>query len=469
LITGHSKKANATLVEGLRLTGLRDLAGTSMYAPPSWVPEAERWKFQLGYLLRFILVAQRDFTRVNRPRSWKEGEAIYRAPESHWYQRTYGLFNGHDAFGDDWLPVTEWTEELLFGLLRWPGCAVNQLAKGSLGTPTAALQAIEDRLARLQSMQGECVLLTPIRLPAPYEIKTSRPLRGCVVQTIYPGEPDDFDIGDLSFDDPARRRRHRQHLSAALAAVRTSLALRETHKGRDGRLDWLILPELAVHPQDVKTHLVPFARAYRCTILAGLTFQQLGANPALVNSAMWIVPTSDAGRGLRLLMRRQGKENLAPIERALNENHNLLRGFRPCQWLVGYQWSHRATEPLWLTASVCYDATDIRLAADLKCHSDVFAIPALNHDVATFDQMALALHYHMFQMVIVANNGSFGGSNAYIPVRSHDRQIFHVHGQPQASVTFFEIDDISSFKQRKPDGGSHPPYDFKPAPAGRSI
>ncbi|HOY78738.1 MAG TPA: RNA-directed DNA polymerase [Hyphomonadaceae bacterium] len=469
LITGHSQKAQATLVEGLRLTGLRDLAGTSIYSPPSWVPEADRWKFQLGYLLRFILTAQRDFTRVNRQRSWKESEAIYRAPESHWYQRTYGLFNGHEAFGDDWLPITEWTEELLFGLLRWPGCAMNQLAKQALATPTAALQAIEDRLAHLQSLQGECVLLTPIRLPAPYEITAPRPLRACVVQTIYPGVADDFDVSDLSFNDPVRRRRHRQHLSAALAAVRSALALRETHKGQDGRLDWLILPELAVHPQDVRTHLLPFARAYRATILAGLTFQQLGANPSLVNSAMWIVPTSDSGRGLQLLMRRQGKGNLAPIERKLNGAHNLIRGFRPCQWLVGYQWSNPTTDPLWLTASVCYDATDIRLAADLKRHSDVFAVPALNPDVATFDHMALALHYHMFQMVIVANNGNFGGSNAYIPVRSYDRQIFHVYGQPQASITFFEIDDISAFKQRKPGGGSHPPYDFKPAPAGRAI
>jgi len=62
----------------------------------------------------------------------------------------------------------------------------------------------------------------------------------------------------------------------------------------------------------------------------------------------------------------------------------------------------------------------------------VFAIPALNKDVTTFDQMALALHYHMFQMVIVANNGLFGGSNAYVPYKdAFRRQLFHLHGQPQ--------------------------------------
>src|SRR3546814_3345426 len=74
----------------------------------------------------------------------------------------------------------------------------------------------------------------------------------------------------------------------------------------------------------------------------------------------------------------------------------LITGFRPCQWLVGYEWSSNpANDALWLTASICYDATDLKLASDLRDRSDVFAIPALNLDVGTFDQMAQALHYHM--------------------------------------------------------------------------
>ena len=84
--------------------------------------------------------------------------------------------------------------------------------------------------------------------------------------------------------------------------------------------------------------------------------------------------------------------------------------------MIGYPWSSAdGTRPVWLTAAVCYDATDLGLAADLRDVSDVVAIPALNKDVKTFDQMALALHYHMFQLVVVANNGQYGGSNAYWP------------------------------------------------------
>ena len=76
--------------------------------------------------------------------------------------------------------------------------------------------------------------------------------------------------------------------------------------------------------------------------------------------------------------------------------------------------------------------------------------------------MALALHYHMFQLVIVANNGQYGGSNAYWPrENTHVRRVFHVHGQTQSSIAFLEIEDFKAFLERRDsskDGGwKHPP------------
>ena len=115
------------------------------------------------------------------------------------------------------------------------------------------------------------------------------------------------------------------------------------------------------------------------------------------------------------------------------------------------------------------------MAADLKDESDVLAIPALNKDVKTFDQMALALHYHMFQLVIVANSGQYGGSNAYWPRSdAHIRQVFHTHGQPQASIAFLEIDDIGAFLERHDKSGpnaddwKHPPAGLNPSSRGGS-
>jgi hypothetical protein len=444
----------------------------SMYRVPIWCDPEERWRLQLGYLLRFILAGTHDFTRVVGTPYVESDEATYRAPENHWYQRLYGLFNGHSAFGDDWLPISVWTERLLFALMRWPGCRASPVPEVEQGIGST-IRLIEDYLLELSKIQGHSgrLMLLPLIARRPGWSSERRPLRACIMQTAIP-TPDDFKPEDLTLSDPVIRQKHRNHLSAALAAIERMLDLRETHKGRDGRLDWLILPELSVHPKDVMTHLVPFARAYKTIILAGLTYQDLFAGAPLVNSALWVIPVWSSSHGLQVITRRQGKRYLAPDEEKLNSPLPLLQGFRPCQWLVGYDWSDDIQDlPLWLTASICYDATDLLLAADLRGRSDVFAIPALNRDVNTFDQMALALHYHMFQMVIVANNGLYGGSNAYCPYKeAYVRQVFHLHGQPQASMAFLEIDDIAAFRRRQLDAMNSLPYangiDWKFPPAG---
>ena len=405
-------------VKELRILRSRaDLSG-SLYEPPSWCEAGERWRLQLGFLLRFILSGQPDFTRPVRPASWKETESAYRPAESHWYQRHYGFYSGQPAFGDDWLPITDWVEGFLLALLRWPGCrALEEFGWVEQGIEEAKTR-IGHRIADLKQRRGSATgaLILPLLAKRPTARNTKRPLRACVVQTVIPAA-DDFPQTDLALNESAIRRRHRNHLSAALAAVERMLALRETHKGSEGRLDWLILPELAVHPKDVRTHLIPFARAHRAMILTGLTYEEILVGQPLVNSALWVIPEWSDAYGLQIKTRRQGKAHLAPDEQVFNcGGAHVLQGFRPCQWLIGYPWSSAdGTQPVWLTAAVCYDATDLGLAADLRDVSDVFAIPALNQDVKTFDQMAVALHYHMFQLVVIANNGQYGGSNAYWP------------------------------------------------------
>ena len=465
-ITGKFGVADVT---ELRILRTRVDRSGSLYEPPSWCETGDRWLLQLGFLLRFILSGQPDFTRSVRRASWKENESAYRPAASHWYQRLYGLYSGQPAFGDDWLPITDWMEGFLLALLRWPGCR----APGGFGWVEQGIQEvrtqISHRVADLEQHRGSATraLVLPLLAKRPTAAYSNRPLRACVVQTAVPAA-DDFQRTDLALNESAIRRRHRNHLSAALAAVERMLALRETHRGRGGRLDWLILPELAVHPSDVRTHLVPFARAHRATVLAGLTYEEILTGRPLVNSALWVIPEWSDAYGLQIRTRRQGKAHLAPNEQAFNDGSaRVLQGFRPCQWLIGYPWSSvDGARPVWLTAAVCYDATDLSLAADLRDVSDVLAIPALNQDVRTFDQMALALHYHMFQLVVVANNGQHGGSNAYWPRRDPlVRQVFHIHGQPQASIAFLEIDDIGAFLERR--GGSR--ADWKHPPAGLNM
>lgn len=457
-------------IDDLEIRPSRASPGESLYCPPQWCEPSDRWRFHLGFLLRFILAAQPDFTKSVRPASWKESVSAYRPAENHWYQRLYGFFNGQQAFGDDWLPITEWMEQFLSAMLHWPGSRIAAEFVWIRDGIDVAIPKIRSRIESLVGKFGTATgtLMLPMIARRPTPEALARPLRACVVQTAIPADAD-FSVADLTLSERAIRRRHRNHLSAALAAVERMLDLRETHKDGDGRLDWLILPELAVHPRDVTTHLVPFARAHKTLILTGLTYEELFSGRPLINSALWVIPEWSATHGLQLRTRRQGKRHLAPSEQAFNIPTAHVQGFRPCQWLIGFPWSSNGgASPLWLTASVCYDATDLRMAADLRNESDVFAIPALNRDVRTFDQMALALHYHMFQLVIVANNGQYGGSNAYWP--SQDalrRQIFHLHGQPQASIAFLEIDDIAEFLARH--GHAHTASTgWKYPPAGMS-
>jgi hypothetical protein len=426
----------------------------SIYTPPKWADKDEIWRFQLGYLLRYILTARVDFSLPVRPPSWKEEEPIYRPTRGHWVQRHYAFYNGHEAFGDDWLAISQYTQDMLFSLLLWPGCYTSDREDLS---PSLShfIESVRSALNHATAAVGEGtgLLMLPILAPIPGSVKGGRPLRGCVVQSVLPQDTD-FTATDLELSQPEIRRRHSNHLSTALAAVEKMLDLRETHKTQNKRLDWLIFPELAVHPDDVRRHLIPFARAFKTAILTGITYERLVDGLPLVNSAMWIIPRMVPGQGLQTIVRRQGKQHLSPMESPFNQLMPTIMGFRPCQWLIGYEWSDaEAADPLWLTASVCYDATDLKLVADLRDRSDVFAIPALNRDVGTFDHMAQALHYHMYQLVVVANNGSFGGSNAHVPRRQpYERQVFHTHGQPQASISFFEIDNIEEMKGRHRDG-----------------
>jgi hypothetical protein len=71
----------------------------------------------------------------------------------------------------------------------------------------------------------------------------------------------------------------------------------------------------------------------------------------------------------------------------------------------------------------------------------MFVVTAMNQDVKTFDSMVGALRYHMYQHVLIANTGEFGGSTAQAPYdKEHERLIAHSHGGGQLSVNIFDID-----------------------------
>jgi hypothetical protein len=437
----------------LRVRTSGDVGPRSLYAPPQWCSPSDQWRFKVGFLMRYVLSGRVDFTQVSRPPSWREDAEAYRLSDSSWYQRIYGMHNGHSSFGDLWLPISEWIERLLAALLRWPGCHPGELDSVVSSGLESCLLAVQARIEVARESIGTATQLMMLRLsaPNPNAKASERPLHACIVQTVRPNVADiKAQDADLTLSDKQFRKTHRDHLSSTLKAIERMLDLRKSHCGSKCGLDLLVLPELALHPADIKTHVLPFVRTHKAIVLAGTTYQSLDPKQLLVNAALWVIPKLTPQHGLQVDCRLQGKQHLAREEIALNSPTPRIRGFRPCQWLVGYDWAGPCdADPLWLTAAICYDATDLKLAADLRTRSDVFAIPALNQDYETFDHMAAALHYHMFQMVVVVNNGQFGGSCAVAPYKeAFKRELFHLHGQPQASIGFFEIEDIGAFKRR---------------------
>ena len=437
-----------------------------LWRPPDFCPD-NQWRYQIGYLLRFALSRNPDFTtNVRRPRP-QEGRR-YRSASSSWFLRRYGNYDGQSAFGGDWLPISDWLERFLSALLWWPGRRHDYHTKAVDHGIEATQDLVEDRIRLLKKLVGKAtdVQLLPMAFSSSYLSRGLKTLRGCVVQTTYPAESDFRD--DLTLSSADARARHRHHLTSALALVRQNLRLRQ--RGRPTKspsLDLLVLPELSVHPEDVHRYLKPFARAYKTIILAGVVFEPLPPETEeLVNTAVWIIPEYSASNGWNVRSRRQGKGHLAAHERGRRYEGRSIRDYRPCQWIIECPASLASVEPLRLSASVCYDATDLAIAADLRDQSDVYVIPALNKDVQTYDNVTLALSYQMYQLVVVANNGRYGGSSAYWPIGSpHERRIMHLHGQNQPTLGFFRIKDVVEYRRGRVEHLDDR-YRWKSPPAG---
>ena len=434
--------------------------GARLFAPPEWceTPE-ERKRYQIGALLRFAIRGTTDFF-AGASNSKQYVMPRYARPISHWEQQRYSGFQGRSAFGAPWLPISSFMENLLYELLRWPGSGILSSSR-SLSEISAA---IESRLNALRVRYGthSRTLFLEQSAPFPYRPKHGtvrrRPLRIGVVQTVIP------DLGDYVHyatapdlnGDPSFRRKHRAHLAAALEGVNQMRRLRDTHHGMargDGQtIDLLVFPELAVHPDDVGPLLVPFARKHRCILLFGMVYHadpRLVGSP-LINSCQWLIPERTRTGGFQLRKVEQGKLHLTADEMSLTP---APVGFRPVQWLVEYMWSSDPDlRPLTITASVCYDATDLTLAADLRSQSDLYIICALNRDVGTFDRLSEALHYHMYQGILLVNNGQFGGSSFFMPFeKPFHRQVFHFHGQPQVAIAFTELCPEKLVNRPKPN------------------
>lgn len=397
--------------------------------------------YWIGTILRAAVVGGSDYTG-NR---WKSGKVIgYKGLRTGWYKRRMGMMHAAEALVGNYATISNWMSELLMKCLQWPGFESTFLQcediAGIDGLATLK-RVLKDRETLLNSNYCSAsrmpALVTTIKRPSDASRSTFRIV---TVQQLLP-RTKDFTVSDPKLDLPKARAETRAHVARVCQLTYKTLSAKlEADKDRSGTgADLIVFPEVAVH-QDDQDLLKRLADKTRSIVFAGLVF--LDHRGKLVNVARWFIPDYRPS-GRHWIIRDQGKANMTKGEMYLG-----ISGYRPCQHIIELTGAEEGA--IRLGGAICYDATDLNLAADLKKKTDLFVVCAHNKDVSTFDTMAAALNYHMYQHVVVVNKGEFGGSTVQAPYKEHyDRLVSHVHGADQISIHVADIDPAAFRRTHK--------------------
>jgi hypothetical protein len=392
--------------------------------------------YWIGTILRASVLGGADHTGSR----WKAGKKVtYKGVRTSWYKRRMGMMHSPESIVGEFATVSGWFSDLLMRCLQWPGFESSHVQHKDVKGITdieSFKSCLTERLEYLNGLICKASLL-PVLPTEVYRPNKKETFRIVTVQQLLP-RTTDFSDADVQLNKESFRARHREHL---LAVCQLTVKTLEAKLKGDGdkkkpSADLIVFPEVAVHidDQDVIKRL---ADKTQSIIFAGLVFTDHKGK--LVNIARWFIPDyRESGR--QWVIRDQGKENLTLPEKAMG-----ISSYRPCQHILNV---HGHPEgPFSLSGAICYDATDIRLAADLRDKTKLFVIAAHNKDVNTFDNMASALQYHMYQHVVITNIGEFGGSTIQAPFKEpYDRLISHVHGVGQIAISTADI-DLAAFKR----------------------
>jgi hypothetical protein len=413
----------------------------------------------LGELIRAALVGSQDWTAFGQTFEARVG---YRGIRTSAFKRQLGLMNTPESIAGVGAQVSGWITGLISKLLKWPGISVNDHGYKwpLLWSIEVVTKLVDERLKLLK--QAYCTLSG---MPSLLEKQTldwskdKKSLSVVMVQSKMPLKKDFSEFG-IMLDDFKYRSKHRKHIASVAELVLKHLKAQNTDENeKKQRADLIVWPELAIHNDDLDV-LVALSRKTKTIVFAGLGFIEQAGIKGPNNCAVWIIPTKHQS-SQREMIRLQGKQNM------MAEEKDQIQPWRPYQLLL--ELVHPAFKDekgFVLTGSICYDATDIALSADLRDKSNAYLVSALNQDVNTFDSMVEALHYHMYQHVILVNSGEFGGSFAKAPYKQpHKRLIAHVHGNDQVSINTFEM-NMFDFRRDNVGEGMRSNIEIKAKPAG---
>src|SRR5690554_4017620 len=407
---------------------------------------------KIAFVIRSALASSKDTTGFGVNYSPKAG---YRGLKSTQAKRQIGLYTTPESLAGEGAQTSGWLTTLLTKLLRWPGIRANE--QGYRWPETLGVSDVQKLLKeRLELLKTNyCQLSQMPTLPelvSPHWEESKTDLNVVMVQSKLPKQADFR--GDLYLNNPQYRSQYRQHIASVVQLTVQHI------KAEDLQTDLIVWPELAVHQDDIDV-LKQLAQKTHAIIFAGLSFIP-DANGRPINTAIWLVPPKHNGNSSNLIMRFQGKQHITAGEKKLN-----IFPWRPYQLML--ELSHPQypqKEGFKLTGAICYDATDIKLSADLADKSNAFIISALNKDVNTFDSMVEALHYHMYQPIVLVNTGEFGGSYAMAPYKEHhDKLIAHISGKDQIAISNFKL-NMFDFRRDGIGESMKTGKDIKTAPAG---
>lgn len=406
----------------------------SVHRTPSWCPDGEAWMYAFGRLLRSAATGEADFTA----RHWlaREDAGWYLGLRSTWHKRRTGMLHTAEALRGTTAAITPWFSSLLLMLLRWPGVVERDRSNMvEIRTRCDFERVVKARLETQAQIYGGSSDLPIYRYPVEWPLKSERRLRVAMVQGLMPLHRH-FSSGLEGFEEPGYREKHRNHTAALLHLVTKHLAARDYVLGvsQKPHFDLVVFPELTIHVDD-QDLMRAFSDATGAMLFYGLLGAKEPSTSNPINAARWLVPQRQSGRRSWVEV-DQGKYHLTPGEKELG-----ISSWRPYQVVIELlDATDASVMPYRLTGSICFDATDLALAADLRDESHMYVVAAMNKDVKTFDGMVAALRYHMYQHVLVANIGEYGGSTAQAPYdKEHLRLISHSHGSEQLAISVFDV------------------------------
>lgn len=404
-----------------------------IYITPEWCEPACAWMYAIGRLLRAAATGEPDFTA----RHWllRESPGWYSGIRSTWYKRRIGMSHTAIALGGTTAAITPWFSQLLLALLKWPGTSTGSFETeiNTIHTPVELSAVLEKRIEQQRTLFGVSMDVPIYRYPVDWNVNKDRKLRVVLVQGLLPAFKDFVKDGLTGLNEEEFRKHHRNHTAALLHLAHRKLLARNSVLGITEKpyVDLVVFPEYTVHVDD-QDLMRAFSDATGAMLFYGLLGATAPGTDAFANMARWLLPQHRGGRRSWVEV-DQGKWHLTEDEIGLG-----VTPWRPYQVII--ELNIAGESPYRISGSVCYDATDIALAADLRDETHMFIVAAMNKDVKTFDSMVSALRYHMYQHVLIANTGEFGGSTAQAPYsQEHQRLVSHSHGAQQIAISIFDI------------------------------